>query len=1538
MSDLAFSVRERPDNVVSITCPQNPFASRIMSEFLSLDVEYLGFLNGELRNLKGFSTLAHELIQNADDANGATEITFDVRDDALVVANDGRFSDCGDMNTPECAWRESHDHRCDFHRFRRTASGDKRRQADTTGAFGIGFISVYQITDRPELASGTRHWTIRPDEPAHQRVRVHPVEAEETGTRFRLPWAREADTVMRRDLALAPVTDEDVIALVRGIYDALPSAVLFLKKLDRLRLLRNGDPMRTVERVIEGDRVAVSVNDASVQEWILVRGSFENEAAALRVEAGQQIEKERSANVTVAIPVDGGDLEGRFHACLPTQHPTGLPIHLDADFYPNTDRKRIVFENDYQGQWNRAAVRAAARAVAAALPTLRDRLGAERLWALLQAMADLYALAGKGDVDQSLGAFSTEARAAIAHAKIVPTGKGWFKPADATLLQNRDEETPNIPVLEALGFAIASPSLAPHTSLLRAVGVTVVDGRKLAAALNKVGLAGRVSPTSAPAWLTDKALHGQLADEIATLRKRTEAADDDLASCAIAIAADGAFAPPNALLRSAGSAAKPLTALGGESLLLADTTPKAIAELVPSTTARRMLAPLQSVSAESFEALWSEAPETHLALLRWVLDKEVDLKADATTREGYATLSIWPSASGLHPLSDLAVPGGFEDPLGLSDLVDARLLSERNRIVLTDTFEVRKLTIQTYATDFVPAAYQKGAIDEDGSRHLEDLFAKHLGELREDVRVRQALTACPMVPCRNGVRCTADEAYFLTPLVRAVLDAPPIAAVTDRNRPLLEWLGVQGTPRVDHVLDRVRTLAAEGPPIGDRRQAAGALLEAIGTAWTGHFPAALKKLSQIAWLPARGDIARWYQPSDLYAVYNETVFASQAAFLDVSARIQARARKLIDALGVEITPKTPQICDHLLHLAGAGERANERIYQFLSQRIKDQGSATVIQRKLKGQACLHDDGRFYRPDHAFWQSHPFGQHRVRLDSAWGAHADLLELLGVRDKPMPSDAIAVLRELADAYGPTNSALTDDDLLVARACWRMLGASFQSEEIESDPLAALSSAKVVVNDQHLLVQTERMFFDDVPGMADRFAPVLDHNLVARQSGVWPALEAAGVRSLRDVVTARPVEADASEHAEDVQERLKERRPLLNRAMEWKRPGAASLLDDLDGLRAEVTRQLHVQYHLDAFGQSYTSDPEETSALLDTDRGVLLVSAPDGRIAWGAVAREIASAIANGEDQAHVAMALKEVLAPDTDAGAVTNLDDLGCPPLEGADEEEIAPEAILGSQADAEESDTHGETATDPEPTSPASSTGTAPTPQPTPNGSTQQSTPTSSPTSGTSDSGGGNGSGSPSGKPAPDTRTPGTPPNGSTSNGRRRSPASGGKPNRDAKPSGIQSYRYVTYVGHQQADGEPEATERRSDNAQARSDLGDLGEKAVCRFEKAQGRIPIQMPPMNPGYDIESVDGEGHTRYIEVKTLPGEWGQRGVVLSDTQFACALKKGEAYWLYVVRNAGSPSTQIICIQDPACMVSDYAFDEGWQTVGRTHSIVLH
>ncbi len=119
--------------------------------YLSQVIDYLGFLEAQLRDLHGISTLTYELIQNADDVKdekgcpGTSLISFDVTDEALIVKNDGVFR------------------QVDLDRLRRVASGGKRAEVGTTGAFGIGFISVYQITDYPELFSADLHWIIRPD-------------------------------------------------------------------------------------------------------------------------------------------------------------------------------------------------------------------------------------------------------------------------------------------------------------------------------------------------------------------------------------------------------------------------------------------------------------------------------------------------------------------------------------------------------------------------------------------------------------------------------------------------------------------------------------------------------------------------------------------------------------------------------------------------------------------------------------------------------------------------------------------------------------------------------------------------------------------------------------------------------------------------------------------------------------------------------------------------------------------------------------------------------------------------------------------------------------------------------------------------------------------------------------------------------------------------------------------------------------------------------------------------------------------------------
>ena len=308
--------------------------------FLSRGIDYLGDLGAKLRDLQGYRTLAHELIQNADDSVNATSMSFDVRADALVVDNSGVFSDCRQIERAECPWKteEAKQHRCDFHRFRRVASGDKRSEVGTTGAFGIGFIAVYQITDRPELISAGRHWILNEENPEEQRIQVcagcpHCRAGTVSGTQFILPWAWDPNSRLRAALKAEAVPPDGPKRMVAELEQSLAVAMLFLKRLHTIEVRRDGRLVHRFQRLDEDDSSILTDGDPKNDRvWHMVHGDFSEIASRLREKHPGRIEPKRSARVALAIPAGTLD-SGLLCACLPTEQNEGLPFHLNADFF-----------------------------------------------------------------------------------------------------------------------------------------------------------------------------------------------------------------------------------------------------------------------------------------------------------------------------------------------------------------------------------------------------------------------------------------------------------------------------------------------------------------------------------------------------------------------------------------------------------------------------------------------------------------------------------------------------------------------------------------------------------------------------------------------------------------------------------------------------------------------------------------------------------------------------------------------------------------------------------------------------------------------------------------------------------------------------------------------------------------------------------------------------------------------------------------------------------------------------------------------------
>ncbi len=336
----------------------------------SYTVDKLDTIRSAIAGYAGGTAIARELVQNADDAlrqgsydARAAWIEFYFAPDRLVIKNGSRFTEQN------------------FQAITRIGSGSRREDPDTIGTWGTGFLSVYQITDRPELYSSGIHLVF---DPTLERLSGHRSEVQDH-TEFHFRWRPEY-TDIARHIEADPWPPERIQQLEdelgREIYRFLP----FLRRITRIGVYRGLDQPKRLYEVTRERTSCEQLSSGAVRErwvitaydyrhgeqrdeWVLYHGTLDQGF----VRNGKEI---KSRNISFGYgpqqPWLGEDLHGILYNFLPTGIHTGFAFHINGDFFPDANRTTILADDSEKAGWNRRVIAGLSQLFAANLERLRD--------------------------------------------------------------------------------------------------------------------------------------------------------------------------------------------------------------------------------------------------------------------------------------------------------------------------------------------------------------------------------------------------------------------------------------------------------------------------------------------------------------------------------------------------------------------------------------------------------------------------------------------------------------------------------------------------------------------------------------------------------------------------------------------------------------------------------------------------------------------------------------------------------------------------------------------------------------------------------------------------------------------------------------------------------------------------------------------------------------------------------------------------------------------------------------------------------------
>ena len=143
-------------------------------------------------------------------------------------------------------------------------------------------------------------------------------------------------------------------------------------------------------------------------------------------------------------------------------------------------------------------------------------------------------------------------------------------------------------------------------------------------------------------------------------------------------------------------------------------------------------------------------------------------------------------------------------------------------------------------------------------------------------------------------------------------------------------------------------------------------------------------------------------------------------------------------------------------------------------------------------------------------------------------------------------------------------------------------------------------------------------------------------------------------------------------------------------------------------------------------------------------------------------------------------------------------------------------------------------------------------------------------------------------------------------------------------------RLLSYVEQQDDDSILDEEDKRDPESVKRKKA--VEQAAVRHFMAIAGggwkEVHVMSNPNNPGFDILAIAHDGAEEFIEVKGQSRAWTEIGVALTPTELLKAAEKRERYWLCVVEYATDENRrQLYLVNNPFGVANQFRFDKGWK-----------